>query len=128
MKSSFVHNLMAVRAIPSQPIQRSFGAGLLQYNANRIGEPYRIVRSVWWQEKHFAFANYDVSEFALIDYFEKHSAAVLVEPFGSFVDVVVCPGVWASDDLADILERVSSIKNSSRGQLTITVTSLSYTQ
>jgi hypothetical protein len=57
------------------------------------------MRRVWWEEEHLAFADCDVSEFAVVDNFEEHGAAVLVEPFRGFVDVVVCSGVWASYNL-----------------------------
>jgi hypothetical protein len=54
---------------------------------------------VWGQEEHFAFGDYYVAEGAFVDYFEHHGAAVLVEPFGGFVDVVVGAGVGTAYDL-----------------------------
>lgn len=47
--------------------------------------------------------NVDVAELAagglcFIDDFEEHGAFVLVEPFGGFVDVVVCALVGAADN------------------------------
>lgn len=40
-----------------------------------------------------------VFEFAIVDNFEKHSAFVLVEPFGCFVDMVIGSSVRSSYDL-----------------------------
>ncbi len=46
--------------------------------------------------------NDDVPEGAVVDDFEEHCAAVLVEPFGGCVDVVVCSGVGAADNLRKV--------------------------
>jgi hypothetical protein len=60
------------------------------------------VRNVWGQQEHLAFANREVPEFAFINDFEEHGAAVLVEPFCRFIDVIVCSGIWAADNLLPV--------------------------
>ena len=60
------------------------------------------------KEKHLAFANWNITEgwggFGVID-FQKHRTAVLVEPFGGGVDMVVCAGVGAANDLEGLYVR-----------------------
>jgi hypothetical protein len=57
------------------------------------------VRRVGGQEEHVALADENVFEGAVVDDLEDHGAAVLVKVFGGCVDVVVCAGVGAADDL-----------------------------
>lgn len=57
------------------------------------------MRRVRGKEEHLAFVDVDVAELVLIDDFQKHATFVLVEPFGRFVDVVVCSCVGSANDL-----------------------------
>lgn len=102
VKSGFVDNFMAVCAVPPQPIKRALRPGLLQNDADCIGKSDGIVRGVGRQEKHLTFADCDVFEPAFINHFEDHRAAILIEPFRGFVDMIVCSGIWAADDLFQI--------------------------
>ena len=94
-----MHDFPAALAIPPQPVLALCGPGLLDYDAHRVGEADGVVWRVGWQEEHFAFTDGDVPVGAGVDDFEEHAAAVLVEPFAGLVDVVVCSGVGAADDL-----------------------------
>ncbi len=65
------------------------------------------MRRVGGQEEHFALADGDVAgggsgAGSAVDDFERHAAAVLVEAFGGGVDVVVCAGIEAADDLVGV--------------------------
>lgn len=106
MKSSLMHNhrlstrlTAAFRAVPAHAINRVRGAALLQDDADGVCEAHRVVRRVGGEEEHVALADDDVAEGCAVDDFEGHCAAVLVEPFGGLVDVVVGAGVGAADDL-----------------------------
>jgi hypothetical protein len=57
------------------------------------------VRRVTREEKHVTFAYDDVAEVSIVNDLEHHGALVLVEPFGGLVDVVVCAGIWATNNL-----------------------------
>jgi len=98
MESSLINHTLAARTIPPQPIQTPFRAFLFYHNADGIRETNGVVGRVGRQKEHGAFVDDDVAEVGLVDYFEQHGAAVLVEPFGGFVDVVVGAGVGAAYD------------------------------
>ena len=60
--------------------------------------------SIGGQEEHLALADRHVAEDGVgtggvLDDFEEHAAAVLVEPFRGWVDMVVCARIGAADDL-----------------------------
>ena len=57
------------------------------------------MRGIGRQEEHLAFADGYVSMFSLVNDLQEHRALVLVEPFGSGIDMIVCAGVWAANDL-----------------------------
>jgi hypothetical protein len=52
--------------------------------------------SVGREKKHVAFTNDDIFEFSFVNNFQHHSAFVLEEPFGRFVDVIISAGVGSS--------------------------------
>lgn len=54
---------------------------------------------VGWEEEHRAFGDGESAGDEAVDDFEEEGTAVLVEPFGCAVDVVVCAGIRAADDL-----------------------------
>lgn len=89
----------ARRAVPAHAVDGLGRAALLQDDADGVCEAHGVVRRVWRQQEHVALADDDVAEGGAVDDFEHHGAAVLVEPFGGFVDVVVGAGVGAADDL-----------------------------
>ena len=87
--------LPTVLTIPSQTVHAALWPLLFQHYTNGILESHRIMWSVWWQQKHITLMNVYVLELLVggkrgVDYFQQHGAFVLVEPFCSFVDVVVC--------------------------------------
>lgn len=91
-------------AVPAQAVEAAFGAGLLEHDADGGGEADGVVWRVGGQKEHFALADGNVAEDGVgargvVDDFEQHAATVLVEPFRGRVNVVVCAGVWAADDL-----------------------------
>lgn len=88
-----------ILAVPPQPVLALFRSGLLEYNANGIGEAYRVMRSFWGQKEHFAFTDRDVSMFALVDDLQKHGAAVLEEPLGGFIDMEIGARIGTANDL-----------------------------
>lgn len=94
-----MHYLTAVLTVPPQPILAVCRPRLLYHYPYRVGEANGVVWRVGGKEEHFAFADWDVAVGAGVDDSEEHAAAVLVEPFGGLVDVVVCSGVGAADDL-----------------------------
>ena len=102
VKGRFMHHLTAVLTVPPQPILAVCRPGLLDHDPYRVGEADGVMRRVGGQEEHLAFADRDVAVGAGVDDFEEHAAAVLVEPFGGLVDVVVCSGVGAADDLGGL--------------------------
>lgn len=99
MEGGLMDDFSVILAVPPQPVLTLFRSRLLEDNANGIGEAYRIMRSVWGQKEHFAFADWDVSMFALVDDFQKHGAAVLEEPLGSFIDVEIGARIGTANDL-----------------------------
>ena len=107
MEGALVHHPATNLAVPAQPVQTALGPRLLEHDADGGREADGVMRRVGGQEEHFALADGHVAEDGavvgaggvLLDDFEEHAAAVLVEPFGSRVDVVVCAGVGAADDL-----------------------------
>lgn len=62
------------------------------------------MRRVGGQQEHVALADDDVAKGRAVDDLEHHGAAVLVEPLGGLVDVVVGAGVGAADDLGVLVE------------------------
>ena len=99
METRLVHYLATILAIPPQRVHTVRRPRLLKHNAYGVGEADGVVRGIGREEKHLAFPDRDVAVLGLVDHFEEHGAAVLVEPFGGRVDVVVCAGVGAADDL-----------------------------
>lgn len=99
MESSLVNNLLAPSAVPSHLVERRGRTSLLDYEADRVGEADGIVGCVAGEEEHVALADDDVFELAIVDDLEHHGALVLVEVFGSLVDVVVCSGVGPANNL-----------------------------
>lgn len=108
VKGRLVHNhgLLARRniavassAVPAHAVDGVRGATLLQHDADGVCEAHGVVRRVGGQQEHVALADDDVAEGRAVDDLEDHGAAVLVEPFGGLVDVVVGAGVGATDDL-----------------------------
>lgn len=81
------------------------------------------------EEEHAAFVDGDVAVDGFggggFDDFEEHRAFVLVEEFGGGVDMVVCAGVGAADDLwgGRISEGMGGGRRGELGERTITVTS-----
>lgn len=101
MESCLVDDFSVVLAIPSQPVSALLRPGLFENDADGVGEAHGIVRSVWGQEEHFALPDGDVSMFSIIHDLEKHGTAVLIEPFGSFVEVEIGAGIGTTDDLQE---------------------------
>lgn len=100
MKRSLIDNRITTLAVPPQFILAFRRARLFENDADGIREPHRVVRGVGRQKEHFAFADGDVPKGAIVlDYLQQHRAAVLVKPFGRFVDVVVGSSVGAPHDL-----------------------------
>lgn len=101
VERAFMHHFATNLAVPAQAVKAAVGAGLLEHDADGGGEADGVVWRVGWQKEHFALADGNVAEDGLgaVDDFEQHAATVLVEPFWGRVDVVVCAGVWAPDDL-----------------------------
>jgi hypothetical protein len=103
METLLMHLLPTALTIPAQPIQAALRPLLLQHDAHRVREPDGIVWGVRRQQEHVALVDEDVAvlfpgRVRRVDDFQEHAAFVLVEPFGGFVDVVVCAGVGAADD------------------------------
>ena len=102
VERSLMHDGIAGLAVPAEAVEALLWARLFQHNPDCFCEPYRVVRRVRREQEHFAFADVDVAEVGArgrVDDTEKHPALVLVEPLGCLVDVVVCAGVGATDDL-----------------------------
>lgn len=99
MEARLVHHTPATLTVPSQPVSTVLRPRLLQHYADGVCEPDGVVRRVGGQEEHLAFVDVDVAELVVVDDFQQHAAFVLVEPFGRFVDVVVCSRVGSADDL-----------------------------
>jgi hypothetical protein len=89
VEALLVHLFSTILAVPSQAVQAFLGTFLFQDDAHSILEPYGVMRGVGRQQKHVAFVNVNVAELAVIDDLEQHGALVLVEPLGSFIDMVV---------------------------------------
>lgn len=94
--------MRAGRAVPTHAVNGFCGTTLLEDEADCVGEADGVVRGVGREEEHVALANDDVAENAVIDNFEHHGTAVLVEPLRSLVDMVVGAGVGPADDLGCI--------------------------
>lgn len=96
-----MHHLATLdaRTVPAHFIHAPLRAALLDHYADCVGEADGVVWDVWGEEEHRAFGDGEGSRDDAVDDFEEEGAAVLVEPFGGAVDVVVCAGVWAADDL-----------------------------
>ena len=60
------------------------------------------MRGVGWQEVERVFVNGDIHESVWrgrrVARLEKHRSAVLVEEFRSRVDMIIGPGIWATND------------------------------
>ena len=56
---------------------------------------------VAWEEKHLAFADFDVLEYTIVDDAEEHGAFILVEPFLGFVNMIIRPLVRSTYDHND---------------------------
>lgn len=80
---------------------------------------------VWGEQEHAAFGDENIPEFGgggvVFDDLEKHGSFVLVEPLGGCVDVVVCSGVGAADDLGKSAS--GFVERNVRGSCTMTVMS-----
>jgi hypothetical protein len=103
IKRLLVHLLPTALTIPPQAIQASLRPLLLQHNAHRVLEAYRIVWRIRRQQEHVSLVDVYVAELlgsweGRVNDLEQHGALVLVEPFGGLVDVVVCALVGAADD------------------------------
>lgn len=99
-----MHHFAANLAVPAQAVEAAFGAGLLEHDADGGGEADGVVRRIGGQKEHFALADGNVAEGGVgaggvVADFEQHAATVLVEPFRGRVNMVVCAGVGAADDL-----------------------------
>lgn len=104
VERAFMHHFATNLAVPAQAVKAAVGAELLEHDADGGGEADGVVWRVGWQKEHFALADGNVAEDGVgaagaVDDFEQHAATVLVEPFRGRVNVVVCAGVWAADDL-----------------------------
>lgn len=93
---------LAVAAVPAHLVDGSLGTTLLEDDADRVGEANGVVRRVGRQEEHVALVDDDVAELAFVHDLEHHGAAVLVEPFGGLVDVVICAGVGTANNLVQV--------------------------
>ncbi|KFZ04573.1 hypothetical protein V502_10048, partial [Pseudogymnoascus sp. VKM F-4520 (FW-2644)] len=101
MELHLMHHLSALdaRTVPAHFIHAPLWAALLDYYPHGVGEADGIVRDVGREEEHRAFGDGQGAGDDAIDDFEEEGATVLVEPFGGAVDVVVCAGIGAADDL-----------------------------
>lgn len=98
-KRSLMNHTPTTLTIPPKPIHFTLRSRLLDNHTHGISKPHRVMRSISRQQKDLSLINVDVSVFARrFDGFEQHAALVLVEEFGSGVDVVVCSCVGAADD------------------------------
>ncbi|KFY64587.1 hypothetical protein V497_01651 [Pseudogymnoascus sp. VKM F-4516 (FW-969)] len=87
------------RTVPAHFIHAPRRAALLDHDADCVGEADGVVGDVGGEEEHGAFGYGEGAGGAVVDDLQEEGAAVLVEPFGGGVDVVVCAGVGAADDL-----------------------------
>lgn len=101
MECSFIYECPIILAIPSQTVFTLRWTRLLYNNANRICKADWVMGDFWRKQKHLALANGEITERALIDNPEKHRATILVEPFGSLVDMIVGPSVGSANDLVE---------------------------
>lgn len=62
MERTLMHHATTNLAVPAQAVEASLGAGLLEDDADGVGEADGVVRRVGGQEKHFALADGDVAE------------------------------------------------------------------
>ena len=99
MERFFIYDVPAVLAVPPQLIFALGRSWLLQYDTYSVCETDRVVRCIWRKEKHLPFANRDVPEDTVINDLKQHGAAILIEPFSGFVDMIVRPGVRAAHNL-----------------------------
>lgn len=61
--------------------------------------------------------------------FQEHCAFILIEPFRSGVDVIVCSSIWTANNLGRMqVSLTNTCSYASRKALTITVMSSLYTQ
>jgi hypothetical protein len=103
METGLVNFLSATLTVPSQAIHAVRRPLLLQHNSHCVLEPHGVMRRVGWKQKHIALVYVDVAKLlgsreGIVNDFEQHRAFVLIEPFGGFVNVVVCALIWAADD------------------------------
>lgn len=89
----------AIGAVPAHAVERVGRTALLDDHADCIGEADGVVRRVGGEEEHVALADDDVSEVSIVYDLENHGALVLVEVLGGGVDVVICAGVGAANNL-----------------------------
>ena len=94
-----MHYLSTVMTVPPQCIHAVLRPWLLQHDADCICKSDGIVGGIGRQEEHLPFANGYIPMLSIVDDFQEHRALVLVEPFGSGIDVIVCAGIWAANDL-----------------------------
>ena len=59
---------------------------------------------VWGKQEHIAFGDYYIFEFAVVNDFKDHGAAILVEPFGGLIYMVVGSGIRPTYYLGILLE------------------------
>lgn len=90
---------VCTRAVPAHLIYATLGTALLDYYPDCVGEADGVVWDVRGKDEHGAFGDGEGAGGAVVDDLEEEGAAVLVEPFGGAVDVVVCAGVGTADDL-----------------------------
>lgn len=91
----------ALLAIPAQAIEAALRPGLLDDDANCVGEADRVMRCVARQQEELALTDGHVARRGShrIDHLEQHAALILVEKFSRLVDVIVSARVWAADHL-----------------------------
>lgn len=92
-------DLSIVLAVPPQSVLTPLRSGLLEHDANGIGEADRVMRGVWGQEEHFTLMDRDIPMYSIIDDLEEHGATVLIEPFGGLIDMEIGAGIGAANDL-----------------------------
>lgn len=117
MERLLPHNLLALFAVPTKTVNGFSGSVTLNHNAHRVGESNWVVRRIGWQEEHLSFLDGEILELAVIHDLEEHVALVLIEPFLSLVDVVVCPGVGSSDSHDDKVAALDKVVVDGRLQL-----------
>lgn len=126
VESILIDDLSIIWTIPSQPVQTLLRSGLLQDDTDCIRETDGVVWRVGRQKEHFAFADRNISVFAIVYNFEEHRPAILVKPLGCIIDMEVGTGVGAADDLDSWYQRHQLTRQA--GAFTMTVTCSLYTQ